>query len=75
MLELAEKHPLECIKFGKGFALTFDLKRMTTGKCVPRVVWIAGPTGCGKTRFAVEHSLGVPWFTGENLKWFDGYSG
>jgi len=55
--------------------MTYDLNRMSSGKPVPRVIWIAGPTGCGKTRYDIENSVGVPWISGANLTWFDGYCG
>lgn len=38
----------------------------------PTVIWIWGPTGCGKTRRAME-ILDDPWISGKNLKWWEGY--
>lgn len=38
----------------------------------PRVIWIWGSTGTGKTRKAME-MLDDPWISGKNLKWWEGY--
>lgn len=38
----------------------------------PRVIWLHGPTGSGKTRRAFEESVN-PWISGKNLKWWEGY--
>lgn len=45
-------------------------------KIPPRVTWLWGSTGSGKTRYAVEQaeSQGKDyWISGSGLKWFDGY--
>lgn len=39
----------------------------------PEVIWLWGPTGCGKTRRAYEETEGKAWISGRNLKWWDGY--
>lgn len=76
MLELAEKFPTECIKYHSGFAKTFDLRRQAEGgKTKPYVVWLAGPTGCGKTFTAFDECKERPWVSSSDLKWFDGYVG
>lgn len=38
----------------------------------PEVFWFYGPTGCGKTRRAMEESNN-PYVSGKNLKWWEGY--
>lgn len=38
----------------------------------PVVYWLHGPTGCGKTRWAIEHYPNA-WMSMGNLKWWDGY--
>jgi len=40
----------------------------------PRVIWLAGSYGCGKTRAAWEMRPESRWMN-ISLKWFDGYSG
>lgn len=40
----------------------------------PHVYWLYGPTGSGKTRFAVEKSGDSYWISND-CKWFDGYNG
>lgn len=48
----------------------------TSVKPIPKVIWLAGPTGCGKTRAAFEESMarGTVWSSpSSTLQWFDGY--
>lgn len=40
----------------------------------PKVYWLWGPTGSGKTRYAVEHA-GEEYWISNNSEWFDGYWG
>lgn len=40
----------------------------------PNVVWIYGPTGCGKTSYVYDKHPDL-WISNEDLKWFDGYDG
>lgn len=40
----------------------------------PKVYWYWGETGSGKTRSAYEQAPNA-WFSGIDLKWFDGYNG
>lgn len=43
-------------------------------KPIPKVIWICGPTGIGKSKFAYTYS--EDFWEGEcSMKWFDGYSG
>jgi len=46
----------------------------------PTIFWFHGPTGCNKTRLAID--IGVhfgggefPWISSGSLKWFDGFDG
>lgn len=48
-------------------------KLRTRGK--PRVVWLYGKTGVGKTRRAYEMFSGEYWVSSNDLTWFDGYYG
>jgi len=43
----------------------------------PKVFWLYGDTGTGKTRSAIElaEQSGSYWISNGSLKWFDGYSG
>nr|BDI21106.1 replication-associated protein [Cressdnaviricota sp.] len=44
-------------------------------RTAPTVYWFYGSTGSGKTRRALEICGEDAWISGENLKWFDGYTG
>ena len=39
----------------------------------PHVVWLWGPTGCGKTRTALEELGEDVWISDKTLKWWEGY--
>lgn len=41
----------------------------------PKVLWFWGPTGTGKTRTAVEIGGDDFWISGDNLTFWDGYTG
>lgn len=42
----------------------------------PEVVWLWGPTGCGKTRRAfAESNADDRWVSNSSLRWWDGYDG
>jgi len=76
--ELAENHGVEMIKFHKGFTV---VRSLLAGPRVepPKIIWIYGPTGVGKTRacveFANKHHGGEYWMSCATLQWLDGYDG
>lgn len=39
----------------------------------PRVFWMHGPTGSGKSRWCYENGGESQWWSSDTLKWFDGY--
>lgn len=42
----------------------------------PKVIWLYGDTGAGKTRYVYDHHpVEDIWSTGSDLKWFDQYTG
>lgn len=69
------------VRYYKGLNVLRSLKALPrNSKSPPKVFWIHGPTGVGKTRLA--HKLcarvndGVsPWISSKTLDWFDGYDG
>lgn len=39
------------------------------------VIWYYGPTGCGKTKRAMEEAGDDCWISGKDLRWWQGYDG
>lgn len=63
------------IKYHKGLTVLSSL--LSTGRRTPpKVFWIYGPTGVGKTKCCFEwgEKLGTVWISPGGLKWFDGYN-
>lgn len=81
MRDLAKTDPEALIKYHRGLTA---LRRYTT-KCrdvetPPTVIWIYGPTGTGKTMWAVRTAIrlfgsDMYWMSSGTLQWFDGYDG
>jgi hypothetical protein len=76
---VALEHPETFVKFSRGFqALENQLTSFRSVDEPPKVFWITGETGCGKTRQVVRLEGSDPdsvWFSNDELKWFDGYRG
>lgn len=76
--DLAENHGTVVVKYFKGLMVLRSL--LTDARTEPpKVIWVHGPTGVGKTRsctaFADRHMGGSLYTSGGDLKWFDGYDG
>lgn len=58
---------------------TLKFKDLGIKKRTPFILWLAGETGCGKSRLA--HLIATwfpntePFISGDNLKWWDGLTG
>jgi len=78
MREMAENHGVEMIKYSKGFTVTRSLLAGPRTE-PPKVIWMYGPTGVGKTRacveFANKYHGGNFWMSCATLQWLDGYDG
>jgi hypothetical protein len=62
-----------CYKYTQQYR---QLKRQSEVREPPMIIWLWGPTGCGKTRTAVNMANGSSmWFKDPNSKWFDGLDG
>lgn len=73
MLAVREDHPTLYVKYHRGFhALKYDCD-VEPRNSPPSVLWIHGPTGCGKTRYAHEQGMSV--YVKDETKWWDGYHG
>lgn len=66
-----EGFQLAAIRWGEQY-LSIKRKRDKFEK--PEVIWIYGPTGIGKSKYAREITENA-WVSSEDLKWFDGYHG
>lgn len=74
LMEAALDNPETFIKFHRGFQAYANVLIEKESKPIPTVLWYWGSTGTGKTREAYSLYPDA-WFSGENLKWFDGYTG
>lgn len=80
LTELADSHPVQIIKFGKGIASLINLKSAKRDGRTELYLHI-GVSGAGKTyraanEWRTEHpEWRVYWFNWENGWWFDGYQG
>jgi len=78
MRQLAEEHGVEVIKYSKGLMVTRSLLVEPRSE-PPKVIWLYGSTGVGKTRTAIDIANrefgGDYWMSSGALQWFDGYDG
>jgi len=85
MAELAKEdvaHAVVIVKYHKGLQFLNNLVQVRRTE-KPRVYWLHGPTGVGKTRIAHEFAqhMEIPadrqhiWISRGTFQWFDGYDG
>lgn len=82
LLQIAEHHPTSIIKYHKGITV---LRSIRAGKRdptdPPKVYWLFGAAGTGKTRFAWDYGCSIYGaektliLPDQTLKWFDCYDG
>lgn len=78
MQQLAQSFRSTFIQYHNGFKALFAELRKAEPKVAPRIIWLAGPTGCGKTRTAYEEGLAlgrVAIIADSTLQWFNPYDG
>lgn len=80
--DIAQDHPTQIVKFSRGLLYYRSLlAKPRDVENPPKIFWIYGPTGCGKSRFVYELAMAIAkdshniWSTSSDLKWFDGYDG
>lgn len=79
-----EEGGIGIVKFHKGLTVLSSFLRPKRTE-PPKIFWLYGPTGTGKTRLAYKAGRrlavhdGMPfddiWISAGNLRWFDGYDG
>lgn len=69
--EVAETTPVTFVKFHKGLTALAYRMNSEVNRSPPNVEWIYGPTGVGKTRYAVEKTS--TFFIKDGTIWWDGY--
>lgn len=77
LAQLSNSAPV-IVKYYKGLMQYRSLVATGVGDRIPpRVFWLYGETGTGKTRSAVEFATrqGRYWMSNGSLRWFDGYQG
>ena len=77
LLEVADLHPIQFSKYHSAFKEYRKLVQQQRNKHFRKVEveFVTGPTGCGKTRYAVESAEENDWYKieGCEMKWWDGY--
>lgn len=80
--DIAHEHPTQIVKFSRGLIYYRSLlAKPRDVENPPKIFWIYGPTGCGKSRFVYDLAMAIAkdsnniWSTSSDLKWFDGYDG
>jgi len=77
MRNFADTHGATLARYPRGLTLIRSLYAEPRIE-PPKVIWIFGPTGVGKTRAATDFAnahYGGYWMSTGNLQWFDGYDG
>lgn len=80
-LVVTEEGGVAVVKYHKGLTVLRGLVRPPRN-APPKVFWLYGPTGTGKTRCAFDAARAIVdgrdediWISSGGLKWFDGYDG
>lgn len=71
--DIAHEFPVAYIKYNRGLEKLVNLKRLPRDpNHPPKVEWVYGPTGCGKTRYATT-AYGDNYYIKDHTQWWDGY--
>lgn len=71
--EIDEKHFTLFARYSKGIKESMALK-LTEREDKPRVIWLHGPTGCGKTKKVYDEFDRRDVYPKEDHKWWDRYT-
>lgn len=72
LVEVAEEVPGMFVRYSKGLTL-LKMILMKDRTEMPAVTWLWGPSGSGKSRYAVD--LGFSFYIKDGTPWWDGYDG
>jgi len=77
MLEVATENKSTFIRYHRGIEKVRELTLKEEAKAwrEVEVIFITGPTGCGKTREAMASGENIYKIQGSQLQWWDGYEG
>lgn len=77
MLTVADENPSAFLRYHRGIEKVRELTLKEEAKAwrEVEVIFITGPTGCGKTREAMAAGSDIYKIQGSQLQWWDGYEG
>lgn len=70
MQQIAQQHFGSFIRYSKGIE-RYQSLMFTERTTKPKVIWVYGPTGSGKTRYAT--SISSSFYIKDHTQWWDGY--
>jgi len=72
IIEIVERYPGQYIRYHKGIEKLNNLYNNIPRTIKPKVIWIYGKSGTGKTKYIFEHHSDI--YVKDETKWWDGYA-
>lgn len=72
--QVADSHFAQWVQYRRSFEAYYQMKNSVLRDWATHVTVLVGPTGIGKTRFAVQQAADDGYWTPGDYKWFDGYT-
>lgn len=70
--EIVEENTSTFIRYSKGIKEAYNIIKFKDRTEKPKVIWIYGPTGSGKTKYAT--SISDDYYIKDGTMWWDGYT-